>query len=179
MTVPIQLHDLEYFVCSQACMRGTLCDNPGAVALDPLDDPPTYTALWCEYCGAPINFEAEYIESEPQPMTYLWPTRHDDPVWGATIWQHRIAREWHSGQASMLYAISSSDGWLRFGSVIPYGCESYKDWARVLLQTLRAELAEINKAQSVQDNPNDQIPIGLWIADLDKILDADDEDQDL
>jgi hypothetical protein len=53
-----------------------------------------------------------------------------------------LCEQWHSGQYSMFYAISST-GALKLGSINPGGSEplSHKDWMLSLISDLRSEIS--------------------------------------
>lgn len=130
---------------------------------------------WCERCLKPLNFEAEISGTFVEPFTYLWPVGRDDPVWGASMAQLGIARDWHNGQASMLYAISSSDGWLRFGTSKPVGVHTYRDWARTLLVQLRTELADVHRFLLRMPPDREEMVVRVWLDELDSALNDDDD----
>lgn len=65
-----------------------------------------------------------------------------EPIFLATPDQVALARAWHGGQASMLYAVSSC-GALTLGTSMPIYCETEAGWERDLVGRLRAEVADV------------------------------------
>ena len=51
----------------------------------------------------------------------------------------KLCGEWHNGQSSMMYAVSST-GSLSLGTIKPIDCDTEEEWFRYLLDSLSKEV---------------------------------------
>lgn len=53
----------------------------------------------------------------------------------------QLCTEWHSGQSSMMYAVSST-GALSLGTIKPLDCETDEEWFQSILSGLESEVRD-------------------------------------
>ena len=81
----------------------------------------------------------------------------------------QLATDWHGGQASMLYAVSST-GSLARGTTRPYGVVSDADWNRHLAWLLWREIRECVTA-AMREDTEDAEHLEMWAADVETVFD--------
>lgn len=97
-----------------------------------------------------------------------------EPIYEATADECRVATDWHGGQGSMFYAVSST-GSLSRGTMRPYGDDapmSDTEWSYDLVSRLGAELREdIPHAVANDDleGSEDAETMREWLAKVDAL----------
>lgn len=74
-----------------------------------------------------------------------------EPIFTADDEQYALARDWHGGQASMLYAVASTGGLSR-GTIMPMSVDTDEEWNAYLLDALARELVECDMTEYPDDN---------------------------
>ena len=94
-------------------------------------------------------------------------------IYSATHAELQLARDWHGGQGSMLYAVSSTGGLSR-GSESSRGGRTDEEWSADLLDRLARELAETGReitAHPYPDRESDAETCRDWAAKVDALAD--------
>lgn len=79
----------------------------------------------------------------------------NDPIYEASPRERELAADWHGGQSSMLYAVSSTGGLAR-GNVRPSWSGNVPmtddEWAHDLICQLQSELQDISSDDTADDD---------------------------
>lgn len=87
-----------------------------------------------------------------------------------------LAKDWHGGQSSMLYAVASR-GVLELGTIRPANCSSDDEWKNDLRWLLATELANVYALATKQTNRADATTARLWAERLGYPFGVGDEEE--